>query len=565
MARPVPQESSHPDDFWDDREALLPRSTRAREDAPWDDWALHDEAIVEAISAPLAASQGNTGRAERQKRPPTFSDSAPGQAGSAHPVKAVRTVNVDDLDEDYTGEFDDVTDDRWDDSMYSYLDDIEEPVTASSSSTITGGPVLLPARTKVKSVKKLAFRSVLALFVLLSAVFGYGAWKLTRFERNQAGRSTLDEVGVGFLPGDGAIPASIPSVTVSGVTTPLVTTPLVDQTPDTTTPVAPAPASTLVPPPTIPGEGTCADDPACAGAEEVVLPEIEVPRPGGRLVDRVDVEPIGGANGINTLIIGVDSRADIPEGQEGTFGSVAGSRSDTIIVMRTSPDGKQAALLSFPRDLYVYLPVQKRQDRVNAAYGKGVNSLIKTIQENFNVPIHHAVEIDFSGFQRVVKTLGGIEICFDKKSRDLKSGLDEEAGCHILDETRATHYVRSRYLEVEVNNKWVPDNRGDLGRVARQQNFIKQVLQKALDDGATNPIKANALLDDMQDAVTIDQKYGRGDILETLRIFSGFQPGQLQNFTVPASGAKINGMAVLRVNRAKASPVVAKFGTRVAE
>jgi polyisoprenyl-teichoic acid--peptidoglycan teichoic acid transferase len=219
-------------------------------------------------------------------------------------------------------------------------------------------------------------------------------------------------------------------------------------------------------------------------------------------------------------------------------------------------------LLSFPRDTYVHLAGTGKNDRINTAYAKGVNSLVRTLQENFNIPINHVAEVDFAGFQEIVGTLGGIEICFDHPARDKVTKLDVPAGCQLLNQTQSTAYVRSRHYEQFIDGAWKSDGRGDIGRVQRQQRFIKQVMDKVIGSGGRNPITAQGLISDLKSAVTLDKTYGITELYGTAKTFSAFEPDALQGFTLPTSAARIDGKAVLRVRRDQASQVVALFGTR---
>jgi LCP family protein required for cell wall assembly len=313
---------------------------------------------------------------------------------------------------------------------------------------------------------------------------------------------------------------------------------------------------------TIPGEGTCEEEVLCAQAPVVSLSPQEQPRQGNLLVDPLPEDPIGGPNAYNILVVGTDSRKDIPEKERHRFGKVAGQRSDTIMVLRMSPDGKTAAVLSIPRDTYVHISGKRKNDRINSAYAAGIPTLVATVRENFNIPIRHVMTVDFAGFEQIVGTIGGVNVCFDKPARDKVTGLDQPAGCQLLPAKQATSFVRSRHYEEFDGTNWRADGRGDLGRIARQQQFIRNVLQRAVDTGFNNPIKLNALIGDVKGAVTLDQTFDIGTVLETARTFSNFEPGALQTYVMPADHARINGKAVLRVRRAEASKLVARFGSR---
>lgn len=95
-------------------------------------------------------------------------------------------------------------------------------------------------------------------------------------------------------------------------------------------------------------------------------------------------------------------------------------RTDTIIIVVIRPGTGQVALISVPRDLYVYIPTVG-MDRINAAYeygempkynysGGGFALLKDTIHYNLGLRIDHLAIVDFDGFSRIVDTLGGIDV-----------------------------------------------------------------------------------------------------------------------------------------------------------
>ena len=94
----------------------------------------------------------------------------------------------------------------------------------------------------------------------------------------------------------------------------------------------------------------------------------------------------------NYLIVGSDSRdganPDDPDymGIVGTENHV-GRRSDTIMILRFDPvDQQRRRSLSLPRDLYVDIPGSDDKNRINAAFFKGPDVLIKTITESLRHP-----------------------------------------------------------------------------------------------------------------------------------------------------------------------------------
>ncbi|MFW2381632.1 MAG: LCP family protein [Acidimicrobiales bacterium] len=220
-------------------------------------------------------------------------------------------------------------------------------------------------------------------------------------------------------------------------------------------------------------------------------------------IERVEVanllSPAGGS-GTNYLIVGSDSRENLDPNVENAgaiFGDgsqeIGGQRTDTIQILRISDDGAQH-MLALPRDLYVPLGGDGEANRINAAYAfGGPELLIKTVEGSLGIPIHHYAEIDFAGFIELVDAVGGVTIDFPYPAYDQKTGLDiAVAGPATLDSTQALAYVRSRNYTEVIDGESVIDPRGDLGRVKRQQAFLK-----ALFGELQNPRSAVSVLADL--------------------------------------------------------------------
>ena len=81
------------------------------------------------------------------------------------------------------------------------------------------------------------------------------------------------------------------------------------------------------------------------------------------------------------------------------------------MVLRQDQDGNGASLLACPATCGSTSPVAARS-RINSAYSDGPDVLAATITQELGIPIHHYVEVDFSGFKDLVDAVGGTEICF---------------------------------------------------------------------------------------------------------------------------------------------------------
>ena len=161
------------------------------------------------------------------------------------------------------------------------------------------------------------------------------------------------------------------------------------------------------------------------------------------------------------MIMGVDERADDV------------GRSDTLMIATIDPKADQAALLSIPRDTRVKIKGHG-YDKINAAYAYGGEKLTQSTVEDFlGVNMDHYVIVNVKAFQRIIDAIGGIDIDVEKRMYyedpwDDDGGLliDLRPGLQHMDGKTAVTYVRYR------------DEEGDIGRIKRQQAFMKACMDK---------------------------------------------------------------------------------------
>ena len=104
------------------------------------------------------------------------------------------------------------------------------------------------------------------------------------------------------------------------------------------------------------------------------------------------------------------------------------------------------------------------------------------------------------------------------------------------------------------DGRWRTDPTGDLGRISRQQDFIRRALQRAIARGARNPAVLDDLLDAAVDNVTVDDRLTPGDLVDLASRFRTFNPDNLETFSLPVYDAVVNGAPVLRLREADARP-----------
>ena len=177
----------------------------------------------------------------------------------------------------------------------------------------------------------------------------------------------------------------------------------------------------------------------------------------------------GGPERITIALLGVDSR-------ETDYARP--TRTDSIILMTLNFKTRTAALLSFPRDLYVPLPNLKDvgidQSRLNTAFlygevygvpGGGPAEFKDTIALNFAIGVDRYVMVNFGAFESAVDALGGIEIDVPEAIHDPEFPTEDggttlfevPAGLQHMDGQTALRYARTRHQD------------DDYHRIQRQQ------------------------------------------------------------------------------------------------
>ncbi len=272
--------------------------------------------------------------------------------------------------------------------------------------------------------------------------------------------------------------------------------------------------------------------------------------------------PVADPQAKNFLITGSDSNACVDPnspwaGAADPGRDNIGSRSDTIMVLRVDPSTHQAAVLSFPRDLWI--PIHgKGKNRINSAYIKDDYSLLaQTLYDNFGVVVDHYIQVDFCAFKRIVDAVGGVAVPFSFDMGqgqtataivDPHVGLNiSKAGCHTFTGDEALAYVRSRHLSwVDSKGKLHEDRASDFGRISRQQDFLRRVLQSALDHGLFNPSVAQALIKSLQTDVVTESGFTLNDMLTFAGVMHDIAPGSIRQYQIEVSRLIVSGNDVLQ-------------------
>lgn len=166
---------------------------------------------------------------------------------------------------------------------------------------------------------------------------------------------------------------------------------------------------------------------------------------------------------INVLLIGIDDPQDGAAGQ-----------ADAVALLSINPEDHSLNVLSIPRDTMVALPGRQGVERLGQAYAFGGDELmVRTVEHALQVPIMHHATVDARDFAQLVNLIGGVEIYVDQnmKYEDPYANftIQLNRGYQHLNGEQAGQYVRYR-----------SDDLGDLGRVQRQQLFLRAAAEQVL-------------------------------------------------------------------------------------
>jgi LCP family protein required for cell wall assembly len=166
-----------------------------------------------------------------------------------------------------------------------------------------------------------------------------------------------------------------------------------------------------------------------------------------------------------SLIMGSDSRGS---------SAISGARSDSILLVRTDPSHHMISMLSIPRDLDVQIPGHGT-NKINAsfAYG-GPPLLIRTVDHFTGLGVNHMVLVDFTGFQDLIDSLGGVTIYNPYKvvsSQPFDGLIWHFAKGNIhLDGRHALAYARIRHTTNPRDS--------DITRTERQQRVVQALMKQ---------------------------------------------------------------------------------------
>ncbi len=264
-------------------------------------------------------------------------------------------------------------------------------------------------------------------------------------------------------------------------------------------------------------------------------------------IPKVDVsaeQAVVNGQPFNVLVIGSDSRSGLSGQQlaqaQDPSNPVTGQRSDVLMIWHMDPKHKTISIMSIPRDTMVSMTGELANEvgtfnRINTAFAKGPNQLVKVVEQNFGIPINHVAQVNFSGFVGAVDALGGVWMDFPNLARDAYSGLNiTKTGCQLLNGGQALAVARSRHFEYYAYGKWYSDPSSDFGRIKRQGVFLKALMSSA--KSKYNPLTLNAFFGSIPKGVIIDNQFKLNELIGLAMAYHGIDPESMHTETLPTFG-----------------------------
>ena len=289
------------------------------------------------------------------------------------------------------------------------------------------------------------------------------------------------------------------------------------------------------------------DDTQKVSNEEVVEEPIEIVDEGtAQELIKFTVADTLLENFTTYLIIGSDERT---ANSSASRGYIDGQRADVIILGIIDEENSDQYLLSIPRDLLVKNSCTKSIERINSTFsrndcGNSAENLAANIQILTGLTINHFASFNFEGFEAIIDSFGGIEICVDKTQREGFS-FELQKGCQTVQGSTALNWIVSRNTEVLVGEKLVDENGNDisewqkmegvsdLSRNDRQQYIILQLLSEIKDFRSLGEL--NTFITTLEDAFVIDENLSINSAVNILWNFRDADLSNIKKLSIPVS------------------------------
>ena len=170
----------------------------------------------------------------------------------------------------------------------------------------------------------------------------------------------------------------------------------------------------------------------------------------------------------------------------------------------------------------------------------------------------HFASFDFNGFESIIDSVGGVEICVERTQKEGYS-FELQKGCQIVNGLTTLNWVVSRSTEVLVGEKTI-DSEGndnstwelmtgvsDLTRIDRQQYVVTQLIKELGQFNSINEL--NSFVKALEEAFVIDENLSLNKAVELLWTLRDFDLTKVNKLTTPINYITLDdGRQVLILN-----------------
>lgn len=224
---------------------------------------------------------------------------------------------------------------------------------------------------------------------------------------------------------------------------------------------------------------------------------------------------------INLVIIGIGGERHPGGGKD---------LADAILFVSLKPSTRQAAVISVPRDFWVKIG-RYGAHRLNQAHaigndggypGEGPGLLCDTISQIFHQPVDAFVRIDFAAFEKMIDTLGGVDIHVQRSFYDYLFHDGFRQGKQHLDGRRALAYARYRYI--------LGPEGDNFARELRQQQVVNAVREKLQRRSPQDVVRLIHAISTLSNAT--DTNLSTGQMITLYRTFNGVRQDDVRNVSL---------------------------------
>ena len=247
---------------------------------------------------------------------------------------------------------------------------------------------------------------------------------------------------------------------------------------------------------------------------------------------------------VTYLLVGSDRRS---ENSSLSRGFVQGQRADVIILALINKNNDSVSLVSIPRDLLIKNSCTQEIQRINSTFqkndcGNSAENLSANILNITGLLVDHFALFTFEGFEKIIDSLDGVEICLEQAQREGYS-FELKAGCQIVNGSVALNWVVSRNTEVIVGDKIIDENGNDasswkpmsgvsdLYRVKKQQQIVISLLNRLNEFNSYTDLYN--LIKALEMTFTIDENLTIPNATQMLWGYRNFDFSEVNKLTVP--------------------------------